>query len=318
MTQPDTGPVHPALSRIMNFAVRYCWIVGVVVCVGAVWLLGPGKIWEALSGVKPGVLVLLLGIQLCADWGRALKWYYVLGRGSNAIGVYFMSKAAGYWTPGRVGELSPLMLKTHRTPRMGAWIVVDRLLETAVTLALGAGGLMLLRANLSNGYVRFAAVACVLIAVASVAITRQGLFAWIAGHLKPAGLLHRIALFLEETTSEVLLLRGKLPLAMAITVFSKVLDVTVWVLVYASLGESYGISFALAAVAMCLGGLVASIPITPILTGVPYLAQGALLVEVGGIPPEVAAVALGLHFAVTNCMFWASVAVGAHDLRKRP
>ena len=317
MDKTEAGKRYPIVSSVMNMVARYCWIIGVLICVGVIWILGPKKIWSTFSVISPGLLFLLLLIQFLADIGRASKWYYVLGKGSNAIGLYFLSKAGGYWTPGRVGELSPLMLRQHRTPRMGAWLVVDRLLETTVTLLLGAGGLIFLGADVSGVYIKFAVVMCILILMAAFIITRQGLFRKLSGHLHEGSLLHRIAMFLDETTDEVLLLKWKLPVSSLLTIVFKILDVAVWVFVYSSLGAENRITFSLAAVAMCLGGLIGSIPITPVLTAVPYLVQGALIVEIVGIDKEVVVVATAIHFAVTNTVFWSLVALGTYDLRKR-
>ena len=325
MTQQPTDDriperdVAPAArgAGVFGLLKRYGWLVGVLILVVLIKQVGFGTMWRTLRQVDLRFVIVLMLMEICSEWTRALKWRYVLGRNSQAIGLFFISKAAGNFSPGRVGELSPLALSRHRTPRVAAWIVVDRLLETTTTLVLGGIGLLAI-GNVVPGLLSSVAVAsCFLIVVPVLIITRRGLFEWLAGHTHEGGRLYRMAMFFEEITGEVRALTGKLPVASILTVMPKLLDVGVWVGSYWAFGGAAHISYALGAVCMCLIGLVSALPVTPILTGVPHAAAGTVVSGVAGVSAAAVVSATGLQIAVTNTIFWISLALGTYDLRHR-
>ena len=166
--------------------------------------------------------------------------------------------------------------------------IVDRILETTATFILGAGGLIALGTLAPVGLTGSAVVGFILIAASAFIVARRGMFSKFSERLRKDRLLYRIAGFLNDTTEEIRLLKKKVALAFILTMIFKALDVMVWVFSYSCLGTGNEIPISLAAVTMCLGGLVATIPVTPILTGVPYLAQSVLIVGVSGIAVEVA------------------------------
>jgi len=57
----------------------------------------------------------------------------------------------------------------------------------------------------------------------------------------------------------------------------------------------YAAGFLLVSAARCAHALVSALPLTPDATGVPYLAQAALLHREAGMPPEVLTAALALE-----------------------
>ena len=127
MTNATQDSAPPPPSRL-----RHLWVVGVLVLIVVTWRAGWRDILGAMQGADPRLLGAVVVVEGVSVWVRAAKWRVVLGAHRHSVRVFFLSKAAGNWSPGRVGELSPLLIKEHRTARMGAWIVVDRLLEIGI------------------------------------------------------------------------------------------------------------------------------------------------------------------------------------------
>jgi len=254
-------------------------------------------------------------VTVAALWIRAVKWRLVLGKGSNAVGVFFLSKAAGEWSPGRLGELSPLLIRKHRHARMAAWIVVDRILEMAVTVGLGVAGLALLRTpNRTLMLVLAFGIGAGLI-LSLYLLTRRSVFLAIAERFAE-GKARRIAWAFAQVSSAIVDLRSKLAAPAVITLVAGGLDVWAGMLLYQSFG--WPVSFALIATAKGVHAITSAVPLTPNATGVPYLTTAYLIHEVGGVPSDVLAAAIALSVVVTNLIFWLSLSLGAADLRRAP
>jgi len=314
----QTAPI-PAKSPF-----RRLWVVGAFLYGGFLWWIGWGRIGLVLASVDVSALLAMAGVIGCALAVRVAKWRLVLGPRAGAIGLYFLAKAGGDWSPGRVGELAPLMLRPYRTARVGAWIVTDRLLEMAATLGLGALGIVAFglesgmpaigpmpQARLYNMLVYVAAALIVLVAAPAVILTRRGLFLFLANRLeRRQGLrrLSRIASLLVDVSTEVRGFGAKVPMASAMTFLATALDIVVGMLLYRSFG--YTLSFMLLAAVQCAHALASAFPFTPNATGVPYLVAAGLLFEVAGVPADVLGASVGVSIAITNAVFWGAFLIG--------
>lgn len=290
------------------------WAVGIAIYVGCVSYIGWDRLRAAIAGVDLWWFALMTGVTVAALWIRAVKWRLVLGKGSNAVGVFFLSKAAGEWSPGRLGELSPLLIRKHRHARMAAWIVVDRILEMAVTVGLGVAGLVLLRTpNRTLMLVLAFGIGAGLI-LSLYLLTRRSFFLAIAERFAEGSKARRIAWAFAQVSSAIVDLRSKLTVPAIITIVAGGLDVWAGMLLYQSFG--WPVSFALIATAKGVHAITSAVPFTPNATGVPYLTTAVLIHEVGGVPSDVLAAAIALSVVVTNLIFWLSFSLGAADLRR--
>jgi len=286
----------------------YLWVIGAALYIGVVWYLDWRSIGDAVASADLRILVGLMALETAGLWVRALKWRLVLGPRQEAVGLFFLAKAAGNFSPGRVGELAPLVLKKFRTPRVGAWIMLDRLLEIAATLGLGLAGLAALQIP-KRGMVVMVCVAFAVLVVAPLyVLTRRRLFLWCAGRVSEGGVFHRVFMLLAAVSEEIVRLGRAVPIASAITFLATCIDICIAVLLYKSFG--YEVGFALLAVVSCAHGLVSAIPFTPNATGVPYLVAAALVFEIAGVPKEVLAAAVGVRMVAVNIVFWPSFALG--------
>jgi len=293
---------------------RHLWLVGVVVYVVAASLVGWRSVLEAFTSLRTGPLGSALGVLLLAQWTRALKWRWALGNRQDAIGLYFLSKLGGAISPMRIGELSPLLLRRHRSPRLGAWIVLDRLLEMAATLALGVVGIVALGLARHGLFPYLAVAACVLVVLPAYAVTRRRVFVSIASRSRRGTRVRRMSLFVAGMSGEMLAMRSRAPFAAMVTVFATCLDLYAGILLCTSFG--FPIPFALAATAQCAHGLTTMVPFTPNATLVPYLAAATLLNRIGGIPTQVLAALAPVAVAANSAVFWPSFGLGVYTLRK--
>ena len=291
---------------------RYFWIVGVAIYLAAVWYVGWDKLRGAFALFDPVSLLYVAAVLLASIWLRVLKWRLALGL-RPITQLYFLSKAGGNITPSRVGELSPLLLRKFRTPRVGAWIVVDRLIEMAATLAYGAFGAITLQSN-SSGLLRMVAVASALLVIApTILITRQSIFLWLARRTRAGRIVHRAASFLAVVSSEVQQVGPRLPVAVCLTLLTTGLDIFSGVLIYGGFGQR--LSFGLLAAVQCMHGLISAVPFLPNVTGVPYVAAAALLNQAAGVPLGVIAAAVTVYVLVSATVFWGSVGASAMHWR---
>ncbi len=307
----ENSPSNPSSRR--NWG-RFALLGGILLLAGLINYFGWGELTLCLTGARPVPLFLMTVLILSGFWIRAWKWHYALGEGNNGIGLFFLAKMAGNWSPGRVGELAPLLLLSHRTPRVAAWILADRVLEIAFTLWLGMLGLAALGHIPRAGALLLAALTAL-----GLLVLRAGFREWnppidessptpqtVRGHARRWTLL----LYHEARV----LGRHKLPVILLTTLVAKLTDIYTVVLLCRAFG--YDASFLLVCAARCAHALVSGIPVTPDATGVPYMAAGWVLHQYAGIPAATLTAALALEAGAINLLLWLSSMVGMLGLRR--
>ncbi len=303
-TEPPPNPA-PAARRRMG---AWVWLVGIGVYTLAIWWIGWPRVRDVLQEAHFGPLFVALALIFGGIWVRALKWRLALGPKAHALPIYFLSKFAGEWSPGRVGELSPLLIKRYRSPRVGAWIVVDRLLETGITLGLGLAGLALIRVPNQELMLGGGVVVALMLALALFLVSRAAFFRGLASRRAPGSRLGRLCNILAEVAEEVREFRGGIPVATALTLATGAMDIWVGGFVIAGFGSA--VPFALLAVGKVLHVLTCAIPFTPNATGAPYVTTAILLHEVGGVPSDVLAAVIGVSVVMNNAAFYLSMLPG--------
>jgi hypothetical protein len=292
---------------------HYLFVAGLALVVFLVWWFGWESLRDQVLAARPWPLAGMCVLILAGFWIRAWKWRYALGVGQQGIGLFFLAKMAGNWSPGRVGELSPLLLSRHRTPQVAAWIVADRVIEVASTLFLGLLGAVLL--GLAPGWmlVVMCLVFAVLAGMTVWLLLSPGLIARWLPRVSEASRRHRALQLLLEVHGEFRALGLKIPVIVVYTAIGKLTDIYAVVLLCAAFG--YNVPFLLVCAARCAHALVAGIPVTPDATGVPYIAAAYLIHTHAGMPGEALTAALALEVAVINLLLWLSFLVGSFDLR---
>ena len=289
-------------------------LIGIALFLGLLWYFGWQEVRDALLRVRPLPLLAMVVLLIAGFWVRAGKWRYVLGPGTHAVGIFFVSKVGGNLTPGRVGELSPLLLKRFRSARLAAWIVTDRVLELGFTLVLGLVGVAALRL-LPMPVVAGLAVAGVLGAMAGLwLVYRRDFTGRLETRFTEGGIPQRLLRMLGLLHAETRALGAHMPIVAFITFLGKCLDI--WAVQLLLLGFGFDVGFLLICAARCAHGLVSAVPFTPDATGVPFVAAAVVLHEGAGIPYDVLTVALGLEVVVINLLLWTNMALAASDLRK--
>jgi hypothetical protein len=287
---------------------RRLLLVGLSVYFALVWYIGWREVGEELAGARIGLAAAAAAIIFGGNWARAAKWRYALGPGRNAVGIFFLSKIAGEWSPGRLGEFSPLLLKRHRTPEVAAWILLDRLLEIATTLALGLIGLAVIRLVPPAATAGLAAFAAAGFGAAALVLTRRAWLEALAVRLT-GGRLRRFAGLLAAVSAEIGRFGPKLPLAFAVTVAAKITDLWAVVILFHAFGQAPG--FALVAAAKCALAVVSFIPLTPLATGLPHLTQAGLMHAAAGVPYDALAAAIGVEVVIVTAALWTSGGIAA-------
>lgn len=315
-TRPPTSDADEALALRRVSHMRYLWLIGLTLYLAFILYIGLGKMAGAFASIDFRMLLGMILVTACSMWIRAVKWRIVLGKGRNAIGLYFVSKLGGEFSPGRVGELAPLLLPKHRTSRIGAWIVLDRLMESGATVGLGILGLLFLGLRDINLLVLFCTAIVILIICPLIALTRRNVFLWVESKTHEGSLINRGAHLMVRISTEIFELGRILPVALCMTLFTTSLDLVASMFLYLCFG--YHVTFALLAVVQCAHGLTTIIPLTPNATGVPYLVAAGLLYEIGGVPKEALAASVAVSLGVNTLVFFTSVAIGLLDLKHRP
>jgi hypothetical protein len=293
---------------------RYLYMVGVLLLVYVTIHFGWRSILGPLVSARPGPLSIVCVLLLGGFWVRAWKWGYALGEGKSGVGLFFLSKTAGNFSPGRLGELSPLLLPEHRNARVAAWIVTDRLIEAIFTLFLGLAGvyaLGLLSGTMTAG-LGAGGIVGVIVGVWVLIRVRAPFLPEQAG---PGGRSRFLRLF-GNMQLEVRLLGRRMPIILATTVMGKMFDI--WAIIWLCHAFGYEVSFLLVCAARCAHALVSGIPITPDATGVPFVAAAFVLHEKGGIPYPILTAALGAHLILINGLLSFSFLLAARDLRSNP
>ena len=307
---PETTSAAPRRRRS-----RYLFLVGLAFFAFLVWHFGWRDLLATLAGARILPLLWMTGLIFAGFWIRAWKWRYALGPRNNAVGVFFLAKMGGNWTPGRVGELAPLLMRRHRNVQVTAWIFADRVIEVALTLLLGLAGVAALR------LLPMPAV----IALAALGIAGAAAFAllvWFAGRLserRPGAAQgarrRRLVALLLRLRGELRLLGAKTPVIVAVTLVAKATDLYAVVMLCTAFG--YDVSFLLACAARCAHALVAAAPVTPDATGVPFAAAAWVFHEYAAMPYETLTAAFALEVAVINIALALSFLAATPALRER-
>ena len=282
---------------------RWFFLVGLLLLTALGWHFGFRDLGALLRAAKPAPLAIMIALIVAGFWIRAAKWRYALGAGQQGILLFFLAKTAGNWTPGRAGELAPLLLKRHRNARVAAWIGLDRVVEVAWTLGLGLVGVAYL--GLVAPWMWFPLG---LVAVALGLFTVLGLKGGAEEGPTAAGektddWRSRLASMLGKIRVELFLFARKMPVILALTLVAKLTDV--YAVVYLCAAFGYHAGLLLVCAARCAHGLVSAIPVTPDATGVPYVAAAWFLHQYAGIPFETLTAALALEAIMINAILWA-------------
>lgn len=292
------------------------WVVGIALYIGAITYIGWGEVAETVRSIHLGWIALGGLVELCALWIRATKWRIALGPRRGAVTQFFLSKAAGSFTPGRVGELSPLLLKRFRQPRTGAWIVLDRLMEASATLMFGfAGAIFLAGVSRENVMLAWFVLVGVAVGMTFVLMLQEGFAARLRGVLRPdrrSGMFATLFEFVCQAAEEVRELGPKTPLLGLMTVLVTGMDILFGVCLYLSLG--HWVPYLTLAAVQCAHGIVSVIPISSNVTGIPYAVSAGLLHETAEVPLDVLAGAIAVRFLTAALVFWTSFAVGTRGL----
>jgi hypothetical protein len=307
--------LHPDKSGRRSHKRAILWFVGIALYLGALWFIGWGRIRDAMENVDPWTIALMCLVTLAGLWLRVYKWRIALGPGASAVGLFFLSKAAGEWSPARVGEFSPLLIRKHRTARIAAWILVDRVLEIVTTLGLGVLGLAFVGlpnrgALLVVGMLLTAGFAAALALLANAPYWER-----MASRFAPSGRNHRYAALIPNIANEIRSFGRTALYTGALTIVAGCTDVWGGMLLYGALG--YPISFDVSAASKGVHAIVSAVPFTPNATGVPYFATAALIHEAGHVPTPALAAGVAIGVLFTNLIFWGSLGIGAADFRKR-
>jgi len=283
------------------WASRYLIIVGVLLWGGIAVYMGVERIGAVLLTVQPLPFALMMASLAFAMGVRALKWRLVLGPHQDAAALFFIAKGAGDWSPGRLGEFSPLLLKRHRSARIAAWILYDRILEVAVTVLFGLLGLALL------GWLPWPVALG--LAFAGAAAAASGLW-WLSrgggaathGAGMADGILQRARVLARTVRREAASFASTMPLSVPLTLLGKASDLlSVWLL-FRAFGER--VEAPLIMVTRCARAFIAALPITADQTAVPHAAELGMLHETTGIPAPVIWAALLAEIVAYSAVFW--------------
>ena len=129
MTPSDSPAETPPLPAAKSSKIKYLWIIGVAAYLAFLAYVGWEDIRVALFDIHYKYLFALIATDIAILWFRVSKWHIALPGENDITRLAFLSKAGGNLTPGRLGEFSPLLIQKLHSPKTGAWILLDRLLE---------------------------------------------------------------------------------------------------------------------------------------------------------------------------------------------
>ena len=280
---------------------RYLLIVGILLYGGIAVYMGVDRVGAALLTIQPLPFAAMMASLAFAMGVRALKWRLALGPRQDSTALFFIAKGVGDWSPGRVGEFSPLLVRRHRSARLGAWIAYDRLLEVVVTAAMGLFGLALI------GWIPWGiAVAAFLAGL----LAASGVLWWL-GRIeekssstisRSPGVFARLFAIARTLRREAASLATAMPFILPLTILGKASDLlSVWLL-FVAFGER--IQVPLIMVTRCARAVLASVPITADQTGVPHATELGIINEVAGIPGPTIWAALLAEIVAYSAVFW--------------
>lgn len=293
---------------------KYMFLLGLTVYCVVIWYLGWRDIRDKILAAHPGLAAIAITLILSATWMRVAKWRYALGSGFHATGLYFLSKATGNVTPGRLGEFAPMVLRNHRTPKVGAWIMFDRVVEILVTIALGLYGLAVIELLTRAQFIAVLATAVAGSTFGVYLLTHRRMFLWLSERLKPDRLPHKVVMLLAAVSEELFMFLRSLPLVLLITVVTKAMDLLAVMLIFQALEARPG--FGLVAAAKCALAIVSFLPLTPTATGVPHGTQAWLMNHVADIPAETLVAGIGIEVVIVSVTFWTSFGLASRLIRR--
>jgi len=290
---------------------KYLWAIGVTFYIAVIWFVGWDRLVDAVRGAALWPLAGMFALMAAGQVLRALKWRYALGRGQHAFRAFAVSKAGGEWSPGRIGEFAPLMIAQHRSSRVAAWIVADRVFEMAATLGIGFAGLLLIRAA-NRGYMLSAVAGVIaLVAFGLFILTRRRWLDAIARRMPADSRARLYTLLLVRVSEELIGFARYAPVLFGVTIATGLIDLAVGYSLYVAFG--FAVPIAVLAAAKGLHAVTSAIPITPNATGIPYFAAAALLHEVGGVEPGALAASVGISVIASQLVLWSSFGLAAFD-----
>jgi len=293
---------------------RYLFIaLGITVYLIAVSLIGWRKVADSLAGANIPLVIAAAALTCTGALLRMWKWRRALGAERQAIGLYFLSRSGGVWSPARVGEFLPLLWRRHRSASVAAWILFDRVIEILVTLALGIVGLAFIQL-VSPGSLAGIAAAVTLSSVIGVyLLTRADWLDALAARFDQTSRTRRALHAIANTSGELRRFARRSPDLLALTVIGKACDLYAVALIFRALGHPVG--FALAAASKCALAIVSYLPITPITTGVPHTVQGWIMHESAGVMPETVAASVAIEAGIMMVVFALMALVAARAIR---
>lgn len=268
-------------------------LVGLALYAAVIWWVGVDAVTATLRAANVLAIAAMAGCIVAGFFVRILKWRYALGPRAPVAPAFFLSKTAGSWSPARLGEFSPLVLRSFRTARVGVWIGADRILEAGMTVAMGLWGFSavgLMPWCLFSLLCLAGALGC----VAAIYLARR---MERTSSDDGESRVTRFAAFVSRVRDELAGLGAKLLLLLVLTFVAKLLDLAGVILLYSAFDAEVG--WALAAAVRGAHGVLS---VMPDATGVPYVADAALLDRVAGIPPEVWSTAIGVEVAVLHAL----------------
>lgn len=289
-------------STDTHTAKHLLWIVGLLLYLGLVWYLGLAALKNAYAAAQFLPLFGVAALEIAGEGIRVLKWRIALGQGSQAMSLFYLSRGAGWFSPGRIGELAPLLIPKYRTPKVGGWIVADRVMETAATLLFAVCGLLTIESLPLFLKISVAGAAFVGAAIGWCAIARAQSLHRTAPQISEASRIRRGLRFVSDAANEIVNLRWRLLPTIGLSIVATGIDLCQGLLLYHAFG--YTIRPGLFAAIQCVHGIASIIPITPPATGAPYLAAGVLLNRYAGVPADVLTAAAPLHLAIISVVFW--------------
>lgn len=131
---------------------RYLWhFIGPLILVIAVWLSGPGKIWQSLSETNIKYLLLALSLSVPIALIKGIRWKLLL-RGYDidlslrqSIKMYCIGMTLSAVTPSKLGDMIKIVLLTKQgasTAKSIASSIVDRLFDLMFILLVGYAGML--------------------------------------------------------------------------------------------------------------------------------------------------------------------------------
>lgn len=274
---------------------------------------GLRELLALIAAADTRYLLAMTGFIVFGYWLRAYKWRVALGPGREAVRLFFLAKVAGNWTPGRFGELAPLLVGEHRNAKVAAWILADRAIEIWLTILFGLLGVLSVP-EASRDWLPLSAAG---LGAATVAVVA---FIWMmpppvrdSNHEKASRSWKLVRVLHEEFRQ----LGPRTPYLIGLTVVSKCTDFAAVMLMASAFG--YIVDFWLVAAARFAHALVSASPLTPDTSGAPYVAAAAVFHQYAGMPYETLTAALALEaFVIMAVAHLSYFIAGAHKLGAAP